>query len=176
MCDLFSSRWTMRASSCLCRHILEMMSVKTCANIFSGHFTNKLLLIHHHCHKLSQTVWLLQLFQTLNKMSTNSIRGDVSLLASLENLQLHLFFSSHFSKYIYLYLRNVCDYLHCVSLSDLISLCQFLFSCIPKRSPQNALLFGGRVIKKAMCTKKSSCYTYIQHSGSALIQAPFATF
>ena len=53
MYDLFSSRWTMRASSCLCRRILEMMSVKTCANIFSGHFTNKLLWIHHHCHKLS---------------------------------------------------------------------------------------------------------------------------
>ena len=31
-------------------------------------------------------------------------------------------------------------------------------------------------MNKAMRTKKSSCYMYIQHSGSALIQAPFATF
>lgn len=100
----------------------------------------------------------------------------ISLQFAIASVFQQSFMASAFCKYTYLYLRNDCGYLHCVSLSDLISLCQFLFSCIPKRSPQNALLFGGRVIKKTTCAKKSSCYMYIQHSGSALIQAPFATF
>lgn len=87
----------------------------------------------------------------------------ISLKFAIASVLQQSFMASAFSKYTYLYLRNICGYLHCVFLSDLFSLMLVLIFLHTKKKPPKYSFFRGQSHKKKLCVLKNLPFTCISN-------------